>query len=312
MPLGGVFTILYILGKKAARDLWAAYGFNGILKTLMPTYCVQALVCGIFYLLGRGIGNLSDRNQTLEFGTFDLILSGAILSFGLLTSGFLWFMERKTSIVAVVTDATAETVKKSGYKMEFDPVSITLENFYTSVFYGHRDRNNAEIPGDEDTPNVLPEKAQTTEAMIKAAEERLDIVLPPILRKLYERQNGGMVGNLWVAAVANPSLELEDWRGVFSHDYCYLAPLEYLRTLYDSYLDFKYEDEIEQDEEIPKNAKRYIILCQRYMDTTFLDYSQSKDKPRVGIVDFDRIDAKDVWFESFDEFFAALKRGDIE
>jgi hypothetical protein len=71
------------------------------------------------------------------------------------------------------------------------------------------------------------------------------------------------------------------------------------------------EDEIAQDNSIPKDAKRYIILCKRYLDTTFLDYSKSSTNPRVGIVDFEGIDKMDVWFDSFDAFFAALRRGEL-
>lgn len=311
-PLGGVFSILYFLGKKAEWALLLSHSASGIVKAFILSYLVQTTVCGIFYLLGRGLGNLFDKNQTTGLNSFDYSLVAGVLAVGILSSTILWIMDRKQANALDATEVNPVSNNKSGYKMVFDPEPITLENFYTSLFYGHHDRNNHENPDDEGLPKVLPEKAKTTEAMIKVAEERLNIVFPSTLKKLYARQNGGMVGNLWVAAVANPSLDLEDWRGVFSHDYCYLAPLEYLRTLYDSYLDFKYEDEIEQDNQIPKNAKQYIILCQRYMDTTFLDYSQSKDDPRVGIVDFDGNDGNDVWFESFDAFLSALKRGDLE
>lgn len=49
-------------------------------------------------------------------------------------------------------------------------------------------------------------------------------------------QNGGGLSDLWVPIIDKLSNNLDDWRGVFSHDYCDLVPLDQLETLHDVYL----------------------------------------------------------------------------
>ena len=124
-------------------------------------------------------------------------------------------------------------------------------------------------------------------------------------------QNGGGLSDLWVPIIDKPSNNLDDCRGVFSHDYCDLVPLDQLETLHDVYLYSMSEDDIAKSKYSQKNAKRYILLSLRCADATFLDYSQSSFEPKVGIVDFERIDKNDVWFDTFDDFFASLKRGEL-
>ena len=57
-----------------------------------------------------------------------------------------------------------------------------------------------------------------------------------------------------------------------------------------------------------------LILAQHYRHTLFLDYSDGAEQgnePRVGCVDFDDFSNWQphcVWWESFDAFFAALRR----
>jgi len=307
--LGAVFTILFLLGK---RCLTLAQLFS--IKNSLITFAVQIVLCGILYLIGRGIGSFVHAGGMVALSLIDGYIALALLVFGVITALYLQrlskieLVEPLSQPAEVQINAKASTQPRCEYVLSFDVGPITLDNFFESVYYGHleRDANGQIIKSDS-----LPEAAKTTSEMIAATEARLGVVFPPLLKQLYLKQNGGDVGNLWVPCVNNPSNELDEWRGVFSHDYCYLAPLQLLTTLYDSYLDYMDAEEIEQSPDVQKHAKDYIILCQRYADTTFLDYSQSKQQPRVGIVDFEGIDKNDVWFDSFDDFFAALKRGEL-
>lgn len=196
------------------------------------------------------------------------------------------------------------------YYIKIEDTPLCVETFYRERFSAHR---SDELFG---YPPERPRGWITTPEMIQEAEERLNIVLPPLLRKLYEYQNGGDLDELWVPTKPNPGIELEDWRGVFAYGYDELSPLEGLCTLFDCALSFMSPEEAEegigQCPFLPSQAKRYIVLSQRYHDTTFLDYSNSNEHPRVGIVEFEGLDPVDIWFESFDDFFHALRRGSVE
>lgn len=303
-PFTIVFTLLYWLGKNAAIQAWRTQGWSAVARALPVILLVQAILCAVFYLIGRGIGNLLRHPVQAEFTRLDWALPLGLLGLGIANHGLLSYLSARKQ--AESNNESDKMSYRSEWVLELDPKPVTLENFYDGFFYGHRKYGENGELGDQ-----VSEAARTSPEMIEAAESRLNIAFPRLLRQLYERQNGGMAYNLWVPAVPKPTAELDDWRGVFSHDYCYLAPLDKLDTLHDSYLDFMDEDEIAQDDRVPKQAKRYIVLCQRYQDTTFLDYSDSRDNPRVGIVDFEGIDKKNVWFDSFDDFFSALRRGDL-
>jgi SMI1 / KNR4 family (SUKH-1) len=309
--LGAVFTVLFLLGKRSTVHTLVQL-FS--IKNCFITFVAQIVLCGILYFIGRGIGSFLHVEGMVPLSVIDGYIALTMLVFGVMTTLYLQRLS-KIKLAESLSYPTNEqnsaptsTHYRCEYLLSFDADPITLDNFFESVYYGHLERD---ATGQIIKRDSLPEAARTTEEMIASTEARLGVVFPPLLKQLYLKQNGGDVGNLWVPCVSNPSQELEDWRGVFSHDYCYLAPLQQLTTLYDSYLDYMDEDEIEQSPHVEKHAKDYVILCQRYMDTTFLDYSQSRQQPRVGIVDFEGIDKNDVWFDSFDDFFAALKRGEL-
>lgn len=259
----------------------------------------------ILYVLGRGLASLLASSHSADWSSRDFWLVLVPLIVGIAATALITMIEKRISSATEETingakaDAAAPPSSASGYTLVFEEGPITLDNFYTGIYFGH-----------SPSAGGNPEHAKSTPAMIAEAEARLGIVFPPLLRKLYERQNGGQVDSLCVPVVANPTSALEDWRSVFAYDYSYLAPLDKLRTLYDGYLYFMSEEEIAQDPDVPKDAKRYIVLCQRYLDTTFLDYSRP-GQPRVGIVDFQQLDRQDVWFDSFEDFFKALRRGEL-
>lgn len=314
--LGLVFAVLYLLGKRALPNDYFSRG--AFVKQFAVTYVVQVILYGVLYLIGRGLGSLVIQQPIAPFSLLDVYFALVLLLFGVVTTLWLHRLEKNKSIstlgqVATSIHARAEGDKTSTeyrceYILLFQSDPITLDTFFESVFYGHIERDAS---GQRENANSLPEAAKPSAKLIAETEARLGVLFPPLLKQLYLRQNGGDVGNLWVPCVNQPTNDLAQWRGVFSHDYCYLAPLQQLTTLYDSYLDYMDEEEITQSPHVQKHAKDYVILCQRYADTTFLDYSQSKTQPRVGVVDFDGIEKNDVWFDTFDDFFAALRRGEL-
>lgn len=316
LPLYAVVcTILYVIGKSRA---WTrAYrdgGAGQIARALGVTLPIQGILVALFYLLGLGLGRLlGDTSGFAPFGPDDWLGAGLLLAIGGALGLTVEWIERRSDIDHA-RDALAEAHRRladvdaraeqaelgptrlfggDADRLEIDPAPLTPQTFFEAPYYGHRDAPEAAIGSDE---------------KIAAAEARLGLALPESLRALYRRQNGGYVGWLFVPAVPDPGPVDGDWRGAFSIDYSDLAPLENLRTLRDAYLDFLNPDDPEQAAQIPENADRILLLSQRYMDTTYLDYSEPGE-PRAGIKDWDgsRFDP-DVEFETFAALFAALRR----
>lgn len=142
-----------------------------------------------------------------------------------------------------------------------------------------------------------------TDAMIGAAQTRLDIRLPRTLADIYRRHDGGYVGRLWVPLLEGP-VDKRHWRAVMAPGYHHLRPLRALTTLREATL--IWADAEEDADLIPEQAHRYIVLAQRYEDTTFLDYSEP-GPPRLSVVDFEHRKPS-VHFDSFSAFLGAVRR----
>lgn len=290
VPITIIFCISYFFDK---WSLWKSTlknsSFPQLLNKAISTFFVQLVLCAILFFIGRGLGSVLGWDASYEIRNSDIgIMAGAFV-----ISLTLAYGAKKLGAKSEVPITPSEGTKASWY-LKLNLESISIDNFYTGFLYYQK----------EDQRFVDENKIQET-------EEKLGVKLPNLLRKLYLKQNGGSCRGLWVATKANPSEDIDDWRGVFSHDYCQLNSLEKLQTVYDSLLDFLTPEEIASDSSISKETEKYIILSQRYQDTTFLDYSKSAE-PRVGVVDFDGIDKNDIWFDSFDEFFKHLRRGDVD
>lgn len=80
------FTVLYVGGKFSQwRMLARMNGFGAVAKALALTLPVQALLCGLFYLVGLGIGALfGQRNFADRLDGFDVALSGGLLVLGVI------------------------------------------------------------------------------------------------------------------------------------------------------------------------------------------------------------------------------------
>lgn len=293
-----VLTVLYALGKWTAwRYAWRQGGLRQILAAFALTLPIQLVLAAILYLIGYGLGSLLGQGErVIGLEAFDFALALGLLAFGAVVTVLINRLEApRTSVYQAATD----------FPLEVDPTPLTVGTFFVGPHYTHKDYTDPAAAADD----TIPAAAITRPGMIEAAEARLGVRLPQRLRELYQYQNGGHVGSLWVALKDDPRPLLDDWRGAFSHDYCDLLPLEELRTLYDCYLDFTDPEDAAAMAEIPLNAKSIVVLTKRYLDTTFLDYS-APGEPRVGIVDFEQPDdsPEHVYFDNFDSFFAALRR----
>jgi len=194
------------------------------------------------------------------------------------------------------------------YRVELDPTPITIDTF----FVGHHHANQRRDGTGE--LQIVEELAFRTADQIAAVEAGLGIELPAGLRELYLRQNGGSVGGLMAPRVQDPGTAEEDWLAPFT-GYDDLYTLEQLRTVFDMVEDYgRYPEDIEF---FPVGGEKLVVIAQWYRHTLFLDY-RGAGEPRVGFVNFDQYgdlqtedwDAGTVWWNSFSDFFAQLRRGE--
>lgn len=79
------FTALYVAGKiEQWKALACVHGVPGVLKSLAVTLPIQGILCGLFYLVGVGIGALAGQGGFAErLERFDYALAGGLLAFGI-------------------------------------------------------------------------------------------------------------------------------------------------------------------------------------------------------------------------------------
>lgn len=89
------FTVLYIAGKLAQwRMLARSEGAAGVAKALAVTFPVQAVVAGVFYLIGLGLGAIFAKREIAgAIEPFDLTLAGGLLVFGVAASAIIYGVE---------------------------------------------------------------------------------------------------------------------------------------------------------------------------------------------------------------------------
>jgi hypothetical protein len=292
------FTVLYALGKwNAWTAAWRTGGAKQVALATALALPIQAVVAGVFYLLGLGLGRLVTGYAPIAaLSPADALGAGVLFGVGVAVSAVIIRLEGARLLDADVTTPTEEP------ELDIDPTPLTLGTFFKSPDHW---RTNASRQALEERGAIVEKPPfAASEDMIAAAEARLGVRLPETLRALYGVMNGGYVGWLYVPLTANPKPVYDDWRGAFSIDYSSLVPVERLRTVAEHYEDFTHDPE-----DVPANADRLVILQARYGDMTLLDYSRGP-APRVLIVDFDKMgeDPIDIAFDTFDEFFAALRR----
>ena len=305
-----VFTVLYALGKWNAWKLaWRNGGGPQIALSVLVTLPIQAVVAGVCYVLGVGLGRLVAGNRALApLTAADTITMALLLAVGTAISIVVIRLESAAPAAASVASApegllTDDAVNvEPEIELDIDPRQLTLDTFFVSP--EHWRTNAAREALESRSGPVQKPPSAADDDMIAAAETRLGVHLPDTLRALYRVLNGGYVGWLYVPLVPNPGPVYDDWRGAFSIDYSSLASLDTLRTVAEHYSEFTHDPE-----DVPKNAEHLIVLQARYGDMTLLDYSVGP-QPRVLIVNYDKTpgeDPVDLAFDDFDQFFVALR-----
>ncbi|WP_422096790.1 SMI1/KNR4 family protein [Variovorax sp.] len=300
-----LFTVLYALGKWNAWTLaWRLGGAQRIALSALVTLPIQAVLAGVFYLLGLGLSMLLAPAATIAaFSGADAQWAAALFVLAVAVSAAIIRLEAAAPEPVAATPSPASPAAEAEPELDIDPTPLDRDTFFESPGYW---RTNAarEALAQRGAPVEKPPFA-ASEAMIEAAEARLGFRLPDTLRALYGRMNGGYVGWLYVPLKRDAGPFHDDWRGAFSIDYSSLATLAELRTVAEHYEDFTHDPE-----DVPAGADKLVVLQARYGDMTLLDYTRGP-QARVLIADFDRqpgVEPVDIAFESFDHFFAALRR----
>jgi cell wall assembly regulator SMI1 len=300
-----VLTLLYALGKfRLWRAAWRAGGAKSIVLSVLTTLPIQLVLGYVLYLIGLGLAQLIAPAPIASFGSGDVLGVGLMFLICLICSLAIISLEGDAPAAfqqAGTAQAANQPDRDEEVELDIDPSPLTPETFFTSPAYWRPDPAREALEGRG--KRVAKPPLTASDAEIAAAEERIGFRLPQSLRGLYRIMNGGNVGELYVPLKAQPGLVYDDWRGAFSIDYSSLNPLERLRTVREHYEDFT-----DDPDEFPANADKLIVLQARYGDMTLLDYSEPGE-PRVSIVDFDKNgDLPDIAFDTFDDFFKALRR----
>ncbi|MGH1367576.1 MAG: SMI1/KNR4 family protein [Maritimibacter sp.] len=320
LPVAAVFVMADVFGK------WRKLAPQSVSKVALfaaKGYPVQVIVVGIFYAIARGVGSLmgSEVMTGPNPGDWRMVglFAGVIAVTGL---ALIWLERGKLSVEEVISSdleaRISETMdrkmddahgKTGTWDLSAPTQRMTVDTFYRGNHFTHWD-NRPVAQGGERV--LLEDVANLDEAQLTAQEARLGITLPPLLRTLYLKQNGGNVGEkVWSGDANAPR---DDDLSPFS-GYEDLMPLTILGSFKDSLETFT--DFEEEPSYFPKNADKMIVLAQWYMETLFLDY-RGKGAPRVGFYNFDSHhdfqqddwEADATWWPDFDAFFATLYRQD--
>lgn len=93
------FTVLYIAGKLASwRILARTQGAAGLIKAVLVTLPIQAILAGVFYLIGLGVGAIVARREiAVALEPFDVTLAGGLLAFGIAASALVYTVEARAA-----------------------------------------------------------------------------------------------------------------------------------------------------------------------------------------------------------------------
>lgn len=98
--LAASFTLLYVGGKlEQWRMLARMYGAVAVLKALVVTLPIQAIVSGVFYLIGVGIGALAGQRAFADrLEQLDVALAGGLLVLGVLATTAIHVAEARADV----------------------------------------------------------------------------------------------------------------------------------------------------------------------------------------------------------------------
>lgn len=309
--LGALYVPLYFLGKTHA---WQAISHlpsrNALLRAVPVTFAVQCVLVGVLYLIGLGLGTLfTDRAMAGGIAAQDIAWLGSVAVIALPISAFIVFTERDT---ATPVPARVKPNPEVSDKDDFVALDreITPQTFYRGPHFSRPNYARTAMVDVLDHSGAKPKRAPkaASAAMLAQTEERLGVKLPQTLREIYLIQDGGALPTYFVPKYLGAPKTDEGWVSAFAHDYNDLRPLAQLASLYDDYIqdfDPEYSDPAEKDAWIPSSEK-LIILTARSGYGTALDY-RSGPEPGVLLFDNNHSTPELKRFETFDEFFAALR-----
>lgn len=155
--------------------------------------------------------------------------------------------------------------------------------------------------------------APAPEQAIAAAELRLGVRLPALLRALYRRQDGGYTGFEWAPRGRHPSRQLYDWESVVPDRY--ISSLGHLRTLAEVASDFQDGTELSSFARMHARCERIVVLAMHNINWMLcLDYRARGPEQEPDVVYFEYFDELIPRYRArdFDRFFADLRRGELD
>jgi hypothetical protein len=142
------FTVLYIAGKIAQwRMLARSEGPTGVAKAVAVTLPVQAILAGVFYLIGLGLGAVFAKREIAgAIEPFDLTLAGGLLVFGVAASAIIYSVEARATEPASAHQLSLEIreIMDEAYDLGQQVVAMPIQIFSLSRrLTDHPDRHEA-------------------------------------------------------------------------------------------------------------------------------------------------------------------------
>lgn len=323
--LAGVFTVLYIYGKQPQWRKLIAEKPGMVLPSFIGTYVMQAIMCGIFYLIGFGAkAVLGETGERAAFGAFDYQLASGLLLVGLILGTIVnQFTKRLYADLSdllnetrgQLDEAQASLAAFTGAGSDKPKVDIRLtgepvkpHSLIDGIHYSHgKYKKGGDFDG---TPSA---ESAGGDEKIANAEARLDRELPEGLKAIYRIYNGGSINDVCIVNEGVTGTDLSFCEVLMPFlGYNDLYPLEKLYTAWESFTHFADPEDPDDREEyedfFSHGTENMVLLAQWYRESLFLDYNEPGE-PRIGFVDFD--DAQ--WWENvrywpnFTAFFAQLR-----
>lgn len=154
--------------------------------------------------------------------------------------------------------------------------------------------------------------APADEAALAAAEARLGLRLPALLRDLYLRQDGGTTEFEWAPLRRQPSWHLYDWESVVPDGT--VSALADLRTLAELAEGFQASDALHSFARTYAGCERLLILAMHNIEWMLcLDYRERGPQGEPEVVYFEYFGELVAQYRArdFHGFFADLRRGHL-
>jgi len=292
---GAMFTVSFVIGRWSRWQMAAKAGMlSKALLGIPVTFLVQCVLVGILYLIGFGLGALIGRSDGIAaLSMVDVKAAAALMVFGGGLGLIVNLLERAGSVTepgSLSSDSADDQSSAPEFPITVETASITPDRFFFRYA--------------NDTAEVTP---PASIEQVAAAEARLGVTLPDLLKQLYALQDGGGVNNLIVVEPdETPPAGVETMFNPFS-GYNDLYKTEHLQTARDTFLNFAEPEDEDYAELFQNGTDQLVVLAQWYQETLFLDYRQPGE-PSVGFVDFDHR----LWNEQirtwpdFETFFSRL------